>query len=358
VHTALFHPHRQEFIAAGEAGLIRRRYDWDSRRRHLRILDSEQLSAGKRYKGACWNASGDLLACVEDDRVRLFTAQTNWVLHSTVAGLNRVALSADGKWVAALPYSSSPRGSLWEVGSGRRVRHFTAAGSAYLSFSPDSRWLVTGAGNGYDFQSVRTGAIERRIARENNYFQAPLAFSQDGRLLAVAPDRTTIRVLNADSGEALFTLTPPDPPMVSWLCFNHTGTHLAVAGENNLIQIWDLGIVQRHLAPLGLDWNSPPLPPAAHGLLSPVQATAPETRPIEFEQPIPRRSPALRTQLLDLTAHYNKALDQPFSNLDNHLAELLPGLHTFGGVQYDVRGRIQLQGAETDAHPDGCKTFE
>jgi hypothetical protein len=55
------------------------------------------------------------------------------------------------------------------------------------------------------------------------------------------------------------------------------------------------------------------------------------------------RDPAARKQLLDLTEFYNARLDEAWhGNRGNDLIELPSGLQTFNGVEFDVRGIVQL----------------
>ena len=57
----------------------------------------------------------------------------------------------------------------------------------------------------------------------------------------------------------------------------------------------------------------------------------------------PARDPAARKELLDLTPFYNARLDESWhGNKGNDLAALPRGLQTFGGVEFDVRGIVQL----------------
>ena len=58
---------------------------------------------------------------------------------------------------------------------------------------------------------------------------------------------------------------------------------------------------------------------------------------------IPARDPGARKELLDLTRFYNAGLNEAWhGNKNNDLAELPTGLQTFGGVEFDVRGIVQL----------------
>jgi hypothetical protein len=53
---------------------------------------------------------------------------------------------------------------------------------------------------------------------------------------------------------------------------------------------------------------------------------------------------------VDLTAFYNAALTDGWQGFNgNHLAAFPAGIQRFGGVEFDVRGVIQLQGTELPA---------
>jgi hypothetical protein len=57
----------------------------------------------------------------------------------------------------------------------------------------------------------------------------------------------------------------------------------------------------------------------------------------------PARDPNARKQLLDLSSFYNALLPESWhGSTGNDLGALSPGFHTFGGVEFDVRGIVQL----------------
>ena len=59
----------------------------------------------------------------------------------------------------------------------------------------------------------------------------------------------------------------------------------------------------------------------------------------------PTRDPGARNQLIDLTSFYNAALTESWhGNAGNDLASLPSGLQTLAGIEFDVRGIIQLAG--------------
>ena len=69
---------------------------------------------------------------------------------------------------------------------------------------------------------------------------------------------------------------------------------------------------------------------------APAKAAAPELK-------FPPRDPQAKPGLVDLTHYYNVMLtDSWHGNTNNSLASLPTGLQTFAGVQFDVRGIVQL----------------
>jgi hypothetical protein len=69
----------------------------------------------------------------------------------------------------------------------------------------------------------------------------------------------------------------------------------------------------------------------------------------ELPRRIPARPAGARAQLLDLSAHYNAALTETWLPTNvvasgNDLSALPRGVQKFGGVEFDVRGVIQLSG--------------
>lgn len=67
---------------------------------------------------------------------------------------------------------------------------------------------------------------------------------------------------------------------------------------------------------------------------------------------IPPRDPKARPELIDLSAHYNAALTDswhPASNMagetGNDLAELPRGVQKLDGIEFDIRGLIQVSGS-------------
>ena len=80
--------------------------------------------------------------------------------------------------------------------------------------------------------------------------------------------------------------------------------------------------------------------------------TTPTTIP-QPRQPFTTRFLRARQELLDLTASYNAALTDGWTdgNADNNLTALPRGLQTFAGVEFDVRGLVQLRCSKSFTEP-------
>ena len=208
--------------------------------------------SGSDFNRACPSADGQEVAYACGSQIRLLNS------HLKLEGpppLNCVALSPNKQWVAASPWARFGV-RLWNASTGQRVQDFAFSSSIFVAFTPDSRWLVTGAGNEYCFWDVKTCQPGRRISRHDaTDFLGALSFSPDGKLLAVAISRTVVELLDASTFEPLVLLQTPTPQMISWIAFSPSSKQLAVATSTPFIQLWDLVMLRGELARLGLDWG-------------------------------------------------------------------------------------------------------
>ena len=86
----------------------------------------------------------------------------------------------------------------------------------------------------------------------------------------------------------------------------------------------------------------PPTPSESGETLEPSPYSTPRA------QDYPARDPATPRSLIDLTPHYNASLTKDWHGQisGNDLARLPQGIQRFGNVDFDIRGIVQLAGAE------------
>jgi len=157
-------------------------------------------------------------------------------------GLTSVALSADGKTVAAS--DDSGRTYLWDANTATRTHvleppdRSDVTCSAYSFFG--GSLLVTGNrdGRAYLWDST-TGALLRWVRDPGGSVDA-VAIGKVGQLLATAGTGNAIHFWNVATGEPLGTISDPGGSGVRSLAFSLMGTQLAVADKNGTTYVWNL----------------------------------------------------------------------------------------------------------------------
>jgi hypothetical protein len=102
-----------------------------------------------------------------------------------------------------------------------------------------------------------SGRPGRRLERDQAHLAGCMAFSSDGRLLAVAHSSRDVLIVDSATLALVATLKAPDAHLISCLAFSPQGRFLAVGTENHVIQLWDLVTIRRGLADLGLPPATP-----------------------------------------------------------------------------------------------------
>jgi WD40 repeat protein len=179
-------------------------------------------------------------------------------------GLNGAVLSPDAKWLALCSWHGSGV-KVFGVQNGKLALSVPEATNSGAVFSPDGQWLAVGTGREYQLWSVGSWQSGLRIARaETTDMPGPMAFAPDGRILAIVISWPLVRLIDVASDLELATLEAPDVDMIQTLSFSPDGTQLVVGSQSHRLHrlhVWDLRLIRRRLAAMGLDWDLPPFKP-------------------------------------------------------------------------------------------------
>src|SRR5262249_24334656 len=153
-----------------------------------------------------------------------------------------LAFSPDGLWLATAGYPAGVR--LYDVASGRLLRTCGAAereGSNVVRFSPGGKSLVAGARNGKVVRiwDSTTGEAPGPISTDRLYHISQLAFSRDGRRLAIgghSPGRA-LCVVDWRTKQELFPPVAPRAP-ISRLVYSPDGAQLISGSTDSQICVW------------------------------------------------------------------------------------------------------------------------
>jgi eukaryotic-like serine/threonine-protein kinase len=176
-------------------------------------------------------------------------------------------LHPEGRWIAGTTEDSNTL-DLRHVADEMEVSVVsTVRSSKYFRFSPDGQWLVA-CWNGR-FEFFRIGewtrpafVIPRKITSDQH---APIAFTSDGTIVALASTRYAIQLFRlpprgAGEPAIIATLESPDRHPLELLALSRDGRRLAAATQNQTIQVWNLALLRGVLGKLNLDTNWPAFP--------------------------------------------------------------------------------------------------
>jgi WD40 repeat protein len=246
LNAVAFTPSGKTLATAGFDGTARR-WDLATRRQTGPVVtgspqaDSALLNSTgtvEAVSGSAASASGSLVTAMKSFDI----ASGRQIGPQVVppSGASSSAISPDGH-ILATGGDQNGQVQLWATSTGREIQPPLDAGLGFdvdaLAFSGDGRLLATASGRG----SVRVWdtrthhEIGQTIAAGG--FVEALAFSPDDKMLATS-DNGAVRLWN------LFTAQPVGLPMTSAqdvdaLAFSANGTILATAGRDGTARLWD-----------------------------------------------------------------------------------------------------------------------
>jgi serine/threonine protein kinase/WD40 repeat protein len=149
---------------------------------------------------------------------------------------SRLSFSSDGKFLAELDYTNSFR--VWRLADGKSILFDQTRPPLAAAFSGDGQTVVVATPDTLRRFDLSSGRVINHWS-----LTAPassVAFNPDNRRLAVGYlDSDIISIYDADRGAELATLFigPSSHEVIAW---HPDGKHLAAAGSDPRIQIWDV----------------------------------------------------------------------------------------------------------------------
>jgi serine/threonine protein kinase/WD40 repeat protein len=302
---ALFQPDGRELLTCGADGL----YRWPIRERKetandLRLGPPRMIALPVAPVRAARSPDGRTLAMVSERsgaglRMDLKAESVPGQLY-THPNASEVALSRDGRWIASSGWHSD-RVRLWNAQTGAMVYEWVLGTQTLVFFTPDSRALIICRGDAFTFWDVDTLHMTRRLGRDVPHMVGRVAFSADGKLMALEMAPAVIHLMEVATGRTVAKLEDPNGDRATWMGFTPDGTQLVVAARYaRAIHVWDLRAIRERLKIMGLDWDWPEFLPADHTAKTAEPAKIEvlmgdlATPPLEWEQKARQKIERLR----------------------------------------------------------------
>ena len=262
-----FRPGGGSLITSSRNGLTQWPIEFDANEKQngIRIGPPTNFGPALKFDNMAISPDGRTLVAVGGHLISVVDLETGQERHR-LSGPDRcwsVAFSPNGKWLVSASFGLDDV-MVWAVESGELRQKLPVNDGAIVAFSPDNRWLVTASRREYRFWQVGSWNPRHSIPRQGaNDHDGTLAFTVDGKMLAISHGRSLVRLVDPETGHEWATLEAPVASEATRLLFNSDGSQLAVACvSGRLINLWDLRSIRQQLAAMKLDWDSPPLPPA------------------------------------------------------------------------------------------------
>ncbi len=201
----------------------------------VRLRDPDEL------KALAFSADGGRVASASARRVRVWDAATGEELLS-VEGRGPLAFSPDGRLLASAGLSGLSS-QLHVVDTGKPLDYLRVGKPSGLRFSPDGQFLAVATFHRVSLWDLREGKKIREYY--TNKGAKAMAFSRDGKLLAVALERGVMIVYDTTAGDgeagihARLTPTPGWAVYIRAINFSADRRQITTAGWDST-HLWDL----------------------------------------------------------------------------------------------------------------------
>jgi serine/threonine protein kinase/WD40 repeat protein len=196
-----------------------------------------------------------------------------------------VAMSPDASRLATSGWHSD-RVKVWEAAGGKLIKDLETGSSALVHFTPDNREIIVARDKEFTFHGLNSLAVSRRMPREIGLHPGHVAFTADGKMMALEMAPGVIHLKEVASGRTVARLEDPQGDLSSWMSFTPDATQLVVAARYaGAIHRWNLSAIRSRLKEMNLDWDWPEFAAPPPGKAASVKNQRPLR--IEIIQPNP-----------------------------------------------------------------------
>ncbi len=200
---------------------------------------------GNQARGLDFSPDGTQLATTGSDNLAhvwdLVTGKELLVLANPTGPVDRVIFSPDGSRLATIDHNGEAR--LWDATSGKTLFTLKAFDGYIINrigiaFSRDSSRLATAGGSSVTIWDTLTGQAVLAFPPVPNLLAYSVAFSPDGKHLAVGFRGGSANVWDAVTGQKLFDLSGHTGSVLN-MAYSPDGTRIATASVDGTARLWD-----------------------------------------------------------------------------------------------------------------------
>ena len=168
-----------------------------------------------------------------------------------------VAVTQDGTRLATSGWHSE-HVKLWDANTGKLLRDFVPGLTSRVHFTPDNQELIVARALDFTFYNLKTLQVSRQMPRQLGLYPGQIAFTSDGKLMALEMAPGLIHLVEVVSGRTVAKLEDPNGDLSTWMGFTPDGTQLIVAARYaGAIHRWDLRAIRERLRGMKVDWEYP-----------------------------------------------------------------------------------------------------
>lgn len=191
--------------------------------------------------------------------VDLVTGADIHVLHKSLPECSTLKSTIDGRWISADVWRGRTL-YVWDARTGEEVTRITQEPITHTRgwFSRDARWFIVSRGPAFEWYDTTDWKPKRRLDRDDpmERLGGLAAFSPDDSLLALMMSRRRVQLVDPHTLEPILLLAPPDSSFQTHIAFSRDGRWLLACDPHGVVHVWDLRLIRRNLADMGLAWES------------------------------------------------------------------------------------------------------